>query len=444
INPPYAEATNSGNTSVGADGGNKAGVAKTKFAATAMSQYGKASNELFTQFVARIALEIPTATLAMFSTLKYVNAPTLATFREVWNAKYLGGFVVHSQAFDGLNGDFPIGFLVWATNQNSMKKTPVTEITVEVLDKNAQAIGEKTFHNIPNENLLADWIARPPTNTLDAVPLKNAITPATATKDLRGTKWADGAIAWMNCAGNDLQNAAQKTMIFSSGYGSGRGYFVTSENLQQSAVLFAVRHLVKHTWDNHNDQFLQATQPLSDEFKSDCLLWMLFHGKNCTAGANDLEWNDKKWSLVNHFIPFTEAEVGAPDRFESDFMVQYLAALPPLLGAINRAPTGDYGASVGAQFIAPKNNALSVEARAVLDSGRTLWQAYFAHTDVRTVRDELKLNRPDVGWYQIRNALKKRNDSGDTAPVDFTPFESAYKILSEKLQPQVFELGFLR
>jgi len=63
---------------------------------------------------------------------------------------------------------------------------------------------------------------------------------------------------------------------------------------------------------------------------------------------------------------------------------------------------------------------------------------------VRTVRDELKLNRSDVGWYQVRNALKARNTSGDTAPVDFGHFEVAYKELSEKLRPQVFELGFLR
>ena len=59
--------------------------------------------------------------------------------------------------------------------------------------------------------------------------------------------------------------------------------------------------------------------------------------------------------------------------------------------------------------------------------GAALWQAYFAHTDVRTVRDEYKLNRPDVGWYQIRNALKARNASGDTAPVNFGPFEPAYQ-----------------
>ena len=418
INPPYAEVTSGGNTSLETEGKSKAGITKTKFAITAMSQYGKASNELFTQFVARIAQEIPTTTLAMFSTLKYVNAPTLDVFRQAWQAKYLGGFVVHSQSFDGLKGNFPIGFLVWATNHQATqatKKTPISEIAVEVLDKKVQAIGEKTFFNIPNNQLLGQWIDRPKANKIDIVPLKNAITPATVTKDLRGTKWADDAMAYMLCGGNDLQHATQQTVIFSSGYGSARGFFITGENLWKAAIIFSIRQLVKHTWINHNDQFLQPTSPLSDEFKNDCLIWMLFHGKNCTASANDLEWNGKKWSIVNHFIPYTETEVNAPDRFESDFMVQYLA-----------------------------EKKLSKEAKAVLDAGRTLWQAYFAETDVRNVRDDLKLNRLDVGWYQIRNALKARNTNNDAAPVDFSLFETAYKTLSEKLQPQVFELGFLR
>jgi hypothetical protein len=60
------------------------------------------------------------------------------------------------------------------------------------------------------------------------------------------------------------------------------------------------------------------------------------------------------------------------------------------------------------------------------------------------VREEFKLNRPDVGWYQIRNALKKRNQDSDAIPVDFTEFETAYQELTEKLKPQVFELGFLK
>ena len=417
INPPYAEATSGGNTAVDAEATSKEGVAKTKLAATAMASYGKASNELFMQFVARIALEIPTATLAMFSKLKYVNAPTLDVFRQAWNATYLDGFVVHCQAFDGLKGNFPIGFLVWKTNQKTAKKRGISEITTEVLDRNAQAIGQKSFFNLPNDQLLTNWIDRPKTNKQDVVPLKNAVIPATATKDLRGTQWSDGAIAYFLSGGNDLQHANQQTVIFSSGYGSARGYFVNPENLLQVSIIFAVRRLVKPTWLNDRDQFLQPTEPLTNEFKSDCLLWMLFNGSNLTASADKLEWNGKNWSIVNHFIPYTEDEVGANGRFESDFMVKYLAGLK-----------------------------LSPEAKAVLATGKTLWQAYFKDIDKdgRTVRDELKLNRPDVGWYQIRNALKKRNESGDVAPVDFSAFEDAYKLLGDKLRPQVYELGFLR
>ena len=51
--------------------------------------------------------------LIYYSPLKYISAPNFEQFRQVWHAKYLGGFVVPSKAFDGLTGSFPIGFLVW-------------------------------------------------------------------------------------------------------------------------------------------------------------------------------------------------------------------------------------------------------------------------------------------------------------------------------------------
>lgn len=412
INPPYAEATNADNVGSGNIAGNKSGVAKTKFAATGMSAYGKASNELFTQFIARVAKEVPTATLAMFSTLKYVNAPNFEKFRSSWNAKYLGGFIVHSKAFDGLKGNFPIGFLIWKTDIHG-KPTPIIEIETEVLDKKATPIGEKRFYNLPSSGYLNVWFKRPRANTTEVVPLKNALSPTTGS--VRVKTWSDGAIGYMYCGVNDVQHATQQTVLFSSVYGGGNGFYITSNNMSEAAVIFSVRQLVKHSWINHNDQFLQPIATLQESFKNDCLIWMLFHGKNCAASANGLEWNGRSWSIVNHFIPYTEAEVGASGRFESDFMVEYL-----------------------------KDKQLSHEACAVLNAGRNLWREYFKKTPPHNVRDELKLNRPDVGWYQIRNALKKRNASGDDIPVDFTPFEEAYQALTEKLRPLVYELGFLK
>jgi len=413
INPPYAEATNFENIATGLAAENKIGVAKTKFAATAMADYGRASNELFTQFLARIAQEIPKATIAMFSTMKYVNAPNFEKFRAAWNSQFKGGFIVHNQAFDGLTGKFPIGFLIWETNQLAHPKIPITEILVDVLDKNAIPIGSKVFYNLPNSSFLNVWLKRPKANKESVLPLKNTLSPYVAKP--RVQTWSDEAIAYMYCGVNDLQHAEQQTVIYSSVYGGGNGFYITSGNLWQAAIIFAVRRLVQPIWLNDRDQFLQSTSELSDEFKNDCLIWMLFNRCQRTASANDLEWNNQKWSIVNHFIPFTETEVGAPERFESDFMVQYLA-----------------------------DKQLSVEACAVLDAGRELWQAYFAYTDERSVREEFKLNRADVGWYQIRNALKKRNETGDALPVDFTKFSDAYEVLSTKLRPLVYEYGFLK
>jgi hypothetical protein len=407
INPPYAEATSSENAVSQGEDRSKKGVARSRFSLAGMNEYGKASNELFTQFLARNHKELPTAKVAIFSTLKYVNSQAFEDFRSAWQSRYLGGFIVHSRAFDGLKGDFPIGFLIWDT----AKQQPIDEVGVFAIDRNGELVGEKSFANVENSRLLATWVHRPATNSVLAIPLKGAIDPATAKADVRGTRWSDEAIGWFNCAGNDLQQAAKLTLMLSSGFGSGRGYFVNSENLWQAAIVFAVRRLIKPTWLNDRDQFLQPSQPLTDEFKSDCMIWMLFNGSNLSAGADGLHWNDRDWSLVNHFIPFTEAEVGASGRFESDFMVRHM-----------------------------KGMTFSPEAQAVLDEGRKLWQRFHAINFPRKIRDELKLGRADAGWYQIRKALEQY---GDTELTDFDPFKAAYSALGAKLRPMVFELGFL-
>jgi len=413
INPPYAEVGSAFNTS-SKDNTAKTGVNKTRFGQFGMKEFGKASNELFTQFVARIAKEIPNATLAMFSKMKYINAQTLQTFRCRWQAKYQAGLVVHSKSFEGLKGDFPIGFCIWKTSNRSQNIVFPEEINCEVFNKDVKPIGEKKFYNAPNERYLATWIDRPEPNATEIVPLKNAISPATRTTDLRCKFWSDGAIGYMRVNSNDMQQA-NDTSLFSSGYSGGHGFYVNSENLSDLAVVFAVRKVVVHTWINDIDQFLQPICELSEEFKNDCLVWMLFNGSNLTASANNLEWNGKKWNIVNHFIPFTEEEVGANDRFESDFMVQYM-----------------------------EGKTFSNEAQAVLDEGKKIWAAYFKQTFNHKIREELKLNRPDVGWYQIRQALKAQNESGNSVPFSFAAFETAYKALSEKLRPKVYEYGFLK
>ena len=283
------------------------------------------------------------------------------------------------------------------------------------MDKNAKAIGEKTFYNISTSQYLNVWIKRPRRNGEDALPLSNAVSVSPMVKP-RVTKWADNAIGYMCSGTNDLQNAGSYTFLLSSVAGRGNGLYVTPENLWQIAIVFTVQRIITHTWLNDRDQFLQPDKPLSEEFINDCLVWMLFSGSNLTASADGLEWNGRMWSIVNHFIPYREEEVGANSRFESDFLSSYM-----------------------------KDKNYSEEAKAVLEEGKKIWQAYFALSFPYSIREKFKLGRADVGYYQIRHALKALGETGECVmPFNFAPFEATYTALTEKLKPQVYEAGFLK
>lgn len=407
INPPYAEAGNSDTVYGNAE--NKADVSKQNKITETMGDLGHAKRELFAQFLWRIQKELPNATIAVFSTLKYVNAPNFEKFREQWQPKFLSGFVIHCKAFDGLKGDFPISFLMWDLS----KKGKETVFRLPAFDKNVKPFGEKSFYSKTEQASLNTWIERVKSNDVDALPLKNAISPTDKTSgDIRGKKWANNAIGGFICKSGDMQSAG-RSAIMSSGYCSAGGFFVTTDNIDKTGVFFSVLHLISHTWLNHNDQFLQPnTEKLPENFYTDCLIYMLFHGKNLTAGTapNALEWNGKKWQLTNHFIPYTEQQVGAKHKFQSHFMSDYL---------------------VGKK--------LSKEAKAVYEAGLILWQKFYQTEFERKIRDEFLLQNADVGWYQIRNALKQIEP-----PVDFSAFETAYKKLAEKLEPLVYEYGFLK
>jgi len=275
-------------------------------------------------------------------------------------------------------------------------------------------IGEKSFYNIPVNQFLSQWVERLRTDGTRMIPLKNCVSPASLTAK---PNWHRDAIGYMVADANDIQQAGQGTLLLSGANGVGHkgGFFVTPNNLWRAAIIFTVRRVVKATWLNDRDQFLQTTKEITDEFKNDCLIWMLFNGSNLTASANNLSWNGESWSIVNHFIPFSEEDLGSPERFESEFMKHYLEGCT-----------------------------LSTESTNVLERAKTLWRHYYEIIDVAAVREQYKLNRADVGWYQVRKAFQARNLSGDYPPVSFDDFELAYGALSDKLIPQVYELGFLK
>ncbi|MDR1458769.1 MAG: hypothetical protein LBI60_00925 [Bacteroidales bacterium] len=93
-----------------------------------------------------------------------------------------------------------------------------------------------------------------------------------------------------------------------------------------------------------------------------------------------------------------------------------------------------------------KSKAFSPEARAVLDAGRELWKNYHAKIKGN------KTTSVNASFYDIREFFQGRNDKGTmkTRSEDeiyngfLATLRDRLRTLMEKIQPKVYEYGFLR
>ncbi|GHU49364.1 hypothetical protein FACS1894200_07910 [Spirochaetia bacterium] len=375
INPPYAEATSA--TTVTGTGKNKTDVATMhKTAAKYQASIGKATNEIFAQFMARIYAEIPNCKLAQFSKVKFINAQNFINFRMFFKAEFKSGFIVHADTFDNVDGKFPIIFTIW--DLNGMPFTHCVELDVP------EETGTKKFWDGATLSI-NQWIKQYITN-------------------------ADNSIGFMVYIGNDFNRLHLPYLMCKEAKGHLFNFVITRKNLIETAIYFSIRLCIEPTWLNDRDQFYFPNNDgykTDVEFQNNCLISMLFHGQN-RISVND---------GINHWIPFTEKEVGAREKFESNFISGFL-----------------------------KGRTLSAEAAAVLDVGCELWKYYHA---------KIKNNKTashNASYYDIREYFQGRKESGtmNTKSTDETytaliaALRSALKTLTVKIQPKVYEYGFLK
>jgi hypothetical protein len=395
INPPYAEA---GSTVTGEA---KTGVSNdTMIHKIYYEHLGKfAKRELFVQLIIRIYREISGSVLAEFSKLKILQAPYFKDFRENFRAKLERIFLVPADSFDNVNGSFPIGFMIWNTSQNELFES----VIADVYNDNETKEGEKTILNYDNAKFLNDWL-RP---------------------SWRETK---ERIAYMACNSNDFQH--QNEVVIQSIKNNETSTFykpVTQENFIKSCIYFTVRKIIKATWLNDRDQFLYPNEgwEMDTEFQNDCLTYALFN--------NNIQSKFGK----NNWIPFTEYEVNARDKFESCFMTDFISGK---LKQEIKADLFDGIAMVQAPLLVKRE--FSPEATAVFDAGRELWRYYHSKPDVNV----------NASFYDIREYFQERNDKGK---MNNTSNDEKYtkliseqrdkiKILSKKIAPKVFQYGFLK
>ncbi|GAA9182807.1 hypothetical protein HpHA190_14710 [Helicobacter pylori] len=408
INPPYAEAGNKAKMS--GTGEHKAKVARNnKTHETYKDFLGSGANELFAQFFMRIYKELNGCIMASFSKLKYLNSSNFKKFREVFKAKFLEGFMVPADSFDNVKGQFPIGFLVWDTaTPPTPPLKPTNALNLEVFDSLGEFLGYK---NIVNENVknIHMWLKQK--EKIENMEILGYID--TPTPDFQGSP----SVAIIN-----NKNSSKRHSVY---------FAIASSNILFGSVFFSIRHCIKATWQNDRDQFYAPYDDAfqdDSEFKNNCLIFMLFHTQNRITTTQG----------TNHFIPFSETEVNAKERYSSHALLDFLK------GKIKEG--GD------SLFLNAKKENKPLEfslcASRVFDAGKEIYRYY--HKQAST-------NRPynaNASLYDIKEFFQGRNAQGKlNLPAKakdeyykqlYANLQDALKDLAKEIQPKVYEYGFLR
>ena len=405
INPPYVEGDN-------VRGIGRRGVHISKIHTKYQKELGKASGELFAQFFARIFFEIPGSWLAEFSKLKILQAPNFVYFRTFFLAKLKKMFMVPANTFDNVNGQFPIGFMLWNTNETEKFE----HFIADVYGKEGKLLRKKNIINYDGVKYISDWLEYNSKNI---------------SKDF---------IGHLASVGNDFQN---QRMIFIDDVNArrkkgGRHTMISSENLIVVSIYFAVRKVIPATWLNDRDQFLYPNDGWKTdfEFQNDCLVYTLFN--------NNIQ---SKYG-TNHWIPFTEYVVCSRERFKSHFMTDFINGEPMFDTRVEEAPLLFYhhddlgGGGGSAEYRKQMKRYFSDTAREVFKAGLALWKYYHKQPNINV----------NASLYDIREYFQERNEKGtmkntskdETYITLIDNLRSALKILAEKIEPKIYEYGFLK
>lgn len=400
INPPYAEATSA--KTVTGTGENKAGVS-TRFK---INDYFKpkissASNEIFALFMAIIYEKMPGCILGQFSKVKFINGSNFKKFKDFFLADYISGFIVPAETFDNVKGKFPIGFTIW----NTSIKSKIETISTDIYDKNGNYSGTKNFYGSLPKNI-NKWI-----------------------KDF-DDKTKSG-IGFMGNPSPDFQHNSQLYISQNKGIEHFNFYVFTQNNLINGSIYFAVRHCIEANWLNDRDQFVfpNGSWQTDTEFQNDCLAFTLFDAQNRITSSVG----------INHWIPFTEQEVNAQNRFESHFMTDFIN------GKIKIEEENSlFGRETEEMLQQAQHDKreFSEEATAVFDAGRALWKYYHSQPNVNVNASLYDIRE----YFQGRNAKGRMNSKSDdeTYMELIGELRNKLNFLADKIKPKIYEYEFLK
>ena len=391
INPPYAEADNRKGTG-------RNSVAISKIQEKYKTEMGYTKRELFIQFMVRIDKELQRCKLGQFAKLKALCASNFGQIRRSFQAKLEKIFLVPADTFDNVKGEFPIAFHIWDTG----KREPFAEILADVFDSKGESLPQKLLVNYDGKQFINDWTL---TFIDDSVPI---------------------SIGTIIGIANDFQN--QRTVRIEKPFKPWNHQYqwqINTNNLIQSCIYLSARQCIPATWLNDRDQFLYPNDGWKEdrEFQANCLAFTMFHSQNKISAEHG----------ENHWIPFTEQEIGCKKAFKSHFMSDFIA------GKIEHKKGEQMSFSETLEL--PWKDVFSDEAKAVFNAGRELWKYYHSQKNAN----------PDASFYDIRKYFQGETNGRMNASSEdekytalISDLRAKMKVLAAKIAEKVYKYGFLK
>ena len=445
-NPPYGQATNQGASS-------KGGIATTAVGeGMKEAGYGKASMELYLQFIHRAHLLAQTFGYTQdffffFFNKAWLTGSTYARYADVIFQEYLyrGGFMLNAGEFKGTSSAWGIIFSGWELNREKAKEQDrAFKFTVKesVRDSTADEVEIKDiaiWRNLPVESsikLLLNKSTQPLVNSYPAT--KNGFQGNKSS--IRG-KMRKNSFGYLHNSGNNVQFSDKYTGLYSMCFINGNGVPIDSSNVLEASIILSVRKACydrvareKLLWVRDKDEFPSPTKEFreSDEwgsFVDDCIVYSLFaSGSNQTSlrdyyyGTESDGVTPKRWRVNNEFF------------WESKEFIRELAQESKLYAIEKDLATDDdrYVYS----YLKPKRDEgeLSDEAEALLSKATEILEKSFKYREL--FYEEAPLYNTlswDMGWLQIqrmcfgRDALSfaKADDELQALYVEFKALRSA-------------------
>ena len=411
INPPYAEVSSK------AEKG-KVGVNQNKTHSKYSAILGTAGRELFAQFLIRIYSEINGVTIAEFSTLKILQGSAFLSLKNYFQAKLEKMFLAPADTFDNVKGQFPIGFKIWNTNNKEI----FTSILTDIYDKNGIFIGTKGLFSLTKDQYINKFISLYKSTNENNIGFMDGIN---------GNDFQHNNIVYILNSKEQVPNP--------------RGIWINKNNLVPISIYFSVRKVIKANWLNDRDQFLKPNfnWQTDIEFHNDCLAFTLFN--------NDIQ----SQFGINHWIPFTEEEVNAKEKFASSFMTDFIKGkikqevqTTDLFTNEVVIPTKEESHNISnkcdSSVVGMTNKPLlfSEEATAVFDAGRALWSYYHSQKEVNVNASLYDIRE----YFQGRNAAGRMNPRSDDATYSelIGNLRKNLTELADKIKPKVYEYEFLK